>query len=147
MQSKTKSVAQYLKELPDNHQEAIAVIRELILDNLPNGYVESMNWGMISYEIPLEIYPDTYNKQPLGIVALASQKNHMAIYMMGCYMAPNQQEKLLKAYKEMGVKPNMGKSCIRFTNLEKIPLDTIVELIRDFPVDEYIKQYESVKQK
>jgi uncharacterized protein YdhG (YjbR/CyaY superfamily) len=147
VQSKTKSVAQYLKELPDNHQEAIAVIRELILDNLPNGYVESMNWGMISYEIPLEIYPDTYNKQPLGIVALASQKNHMAIYMMGCYMAPNQQEKLLKAYKEMGVKPNMGKSCIRFTNLEKIPLDTIVELIRDFPVDEYIKQYESVKQK
>ena len=145
MQSKAKSVAQYLKELPDNHQEAIAVIRELILDNLPNGYVESMNWGMISYEIPLEIYPDTYNKQPLGIVALASQKNHMAIYMMGCYMVPNQQEKLLKAYKEMGVKPNMGKSCIRFTKLEKIPLDTIVELIRDFPVDEYIKQYESVK--
>jgi len=145
VQSKAKSVAQYLKELPDNHQEAIAVIRELILDNLPNGYVESMNWGMISYEIPLEIYPDTYNKQPLGIVALASQKNHMAIYMMGCYMVPNQQEKLLKAYKEMGVKPNMGKSCIRFTKLEKIPLDTIVELIRDFPVDEYIKQYESVK--
>ncbi len=145
MQSKAKSVAQYLKELPDDHQEAITEIRNLILDNLPNGYVESMNWGMISYEIPLEIYPDTYNKQPLGVVAIASQKNHMAIYMMGCYMVPNQQEKLLKAYKEMGVKPNMGKSCIRFTKLEKIPLDTIVELIRDFPVDEYIKQYESVK--
>ena len=145
MQSKAKSVAQYLKELPDDHQEAITEIRNLILDNLPNGYVESMSWGMISYEIPLEIYPDTYNKQPLGVVAIASQKNHMAIYMMGCYMVPNQQEKLLKAYKEMGVKPNMGKSCIRFTKLEKIPLDTIVELIRDFPVDEYIKQYESVK--
>ena len=145
MQSKAKSVAQYLKELPDDHQEAITEIRNLILDNLPNGYVESMNWGMISYEIPLEIYPDTYNKQPLGVVAIASQKNHMAIYMMGCYMVPNQQEKLLKTYKEMGVKPNMGKSCIRFTKLEKIPLDTIVELIRDFPVDEYIKQYESVK--
>tara|TARA_B100000809_G_scaffold153710_1_gene151079 strand:- start:1945 stop:2385 length:441 start_codon:yes stop_codon:yes gene_type:complete len=145
VQSKAKSVAQYLKELPDDHQEAITEIRNLILDNLPNGYVESMNWGMISYEIPLEIYPDTYNKQPLGVVAIASQKNHMAIYMMGCYMVPNQQEKLLKAYKEMGVKPNMGKSCIRFTKLEKIPLDTIVELIRDFPVDEYIKQYESVK--
>ena len=146
MQSKTKSVAQYLKELPDNQQEAITVIRELILDNLPNGYVESMNWGMISYEIPLEIYPDTYNKQPLGIVALASQNKPYGDLYDGL-MVPNQQEKLLKAYKEMGVKPNMGKFCIQFTNLEKIPLDTIVELIRDFPVDEYIKQYESVKQK
>ena len=147
MQSKATTIEDYLNELPEDRREAISTIRDKILENLPGGYVESMNWGMISYEIPLETYPDTYNKQPLGIVALASQKNHMAIYMMGCYMVPNQQETLLNAYKEMGVKPNMGKSCIRFTKLEKIPLDTIVGLIRDFPVDEYIKHYEVVKKK
>ncbi len=147
VQSKATTIEDYLNELPEDRREAISTIRDKILENLPGGYVESMNWGMISYEIPLETYPDTYNKQPLGIAALASQKNHMAIYMMGCYMVPEQQEKLLKAYKEMGVKPNMGKSCIRFTKLEKIPLDTIVGLIRDFPVDEYIKHYESVKKK
>ena len=65
---------------------------------------------------------------------------------MGCYMVPEQTEKLIKAYKDMGVKPNMGKSCIRFTKLEKIPLDTIVELIRDFPVKEYIKHYKNIKE-
>ena len=147
VQSKATTIEDYLNELPEDRCEAISTIRDKILENLPGGYVESMNWGMISYEIPLETYPDTYNKQPLGIAALASQKNHMAIYMMGCYMVPEQQEKLLKAYKEMGVKPNMGKSCIRFTKLEEIPLDTIVGLIHDFPVDEYIKHYESVKKK
>ena len=147
MQSKASTVKQYLKELPDNRRETISTIRDRILKILPTGYVETMNWGMISYEIPLKTYPDTYNKQPLPIASLASQKNHMAIYMLGCYMVPNQQEKLLNAYKEMGVKHNMGKSCIRFTKLEKIPLDTIIEIIRDFPVDEYIKHYEAVKKK
>ncbi len=146
-QSKATTIEDYLNELPEDRREGISTIRDKILENLPRGYVESMNWGMISYEIPLETYPDTYNKQPLGIAALASQKNHMAIYMLGCYMVPEQQEKLLKSYKEMGVKPNMGKSCIRFAKLEKIPLDTIVSLIHDFPVDEYIKHYESVKKK
>ena len=147
VQSKATSVEKYLNELPENRREIISTIRDKILENLPDGYVESMNWGMITYEIPLETYPDTYNKQPLGIAAIASQKNHMAIYLMGCYMVPNQHEILINAYKKMDVKPNMGKSCIRFTKLEKIPLDTIIGLIRDFPVDEYIKHYEAVKKK
>ena len=102
---------------------------------------------MISYEIPLETYPDTYNKQPLGIAAIASQKNHIAIYLMGCYMVPEQQRTLLMAFKKMDVKPNMGKSCIRFKELDKIPLDTIIGLIQNFPVEEYIKRYELVKKR
>jgi len=146
MQSKATSVEDYLNELPEERREIISTIRNKILENLPNGYEESMNWGMISYEIPLKRYPDTYNGQPLGIASIASQKNHISLYMMGCYMVPEQTEKLIKAYKDMGVKPNMGKSCIRFTKLEKIPLDTIVELIRDFPVKEYIKHYKNIKE-
>jgi len=145
VQSKAQTVEGYLNELNDDRREIISTIRNKILDILPDGYVESMNWGMISYEIPLETYPDTYNSQPLGIASIASQKNHISIYMMGCYMVPKQTEKLMKAYKKMGVKPNMGKSCIRFTKLERIPLDTIMELIQHFPVSDYIKQYESIK--
>lgn len=98
--------------------EIISTIREKILNNLPKGYVESMNWGMISYEIPLETYSDTYNGQPLEIASITSQKNHVAIYMMDCYMVSEQTKKLLRAYKKMGIKPNMGKSCVRFTKLE-----------------------------
>lgn len=147
VQSKATNVEDYLNELPEDRRVIISNIRGKILENLPNGYEETMNWGMISYEIPLERYPDTYNGQPLGIASIASQKNHLAIYLMGCYMVPEQTKKLLKAFDQMGIKPNMGKSCIRFTKLEKIPLDTIIELIRDFPVEDYIQHYEEIKKK
>ena len=147
VQSKATTIEDYLNELPEDRREAISTIRDKILENLPGGYVESMNWGMISYEIPLETYPDTYNKQPLGIAAIASQKNYISIYLMGCYMVPEQQKTLLMAFKKMGVKPNMGKSCIRFKELDKIPLDTIIGLIQNFPVEEYIKRYELVKKR
>jgi len=90
VQSKAQTVEGYLNELTDERREIISTIRNRILDILPDGYVESMNWGMISYEIPLETYPDTYNGQPLGIASIASQKNHLVIYMMGCYIFPEQ---------------------------------------------------------
>jgi hypothetical protein len=147
MQSEATSIQKYLKELPENRQLAIATIRDLVLKNLPDGYVETMNWGMISYEIPLETYPDTYNGKPLFYVAIASQKNNMAIYMHSVYVSEKQTNILLEAFKKMNVKPNMGKSCIRFTKLEKIPLDTIGKLVAMTSVNDYIKQYEKVKKK
>ena len=147
VQSKATSVQKYLNELPDNRREAITTIRNVVLRNLPKGYVESMNWGMISYEIPLETYPDTYNGKPLFYVAIASQKNHMAIYMHSVYVSEKQTQILLNAFKKMGIKPNMGKSCIRFTKLEKIPLETIGQLVAMTSVEDYIEHYEKVKKK
>jgi hypothetical protein len=147
VQIKTKTVEDYLNELPDDRQAAIAALREIILDNIPGGYVETINWGAISYEIPLETYPDTYNGKPLSYVALASQKQHMAVYMHGVYADPKQLKILTDAFKDMRVKLNMGKSCIRFTKLEKIPLDTIGNLIAMTSVEDYIKHYEKVKKK
>tara|TARA_B100000315_G_scaffold259111_1_gene313687 strand:+ start:2260 stop:2532 length:273 start_codon:yes stop_codon:yes gene_type:complete len=88
VQSKAHTVEEYMSELPEDRRQIISEVRKLILENIPEGYVETMNWGMISYEIPLEHYPETYNKQPLGLAALASQKNHMALYMMCVYMNP-----------------------------------------------------------
>ncbi|MBL6964006.1 MAG: DUF1801 domain-containing protein [Bacteroidetes bacterium] len=147
VQSKAKTVHDYLDELPENRRSPISTIRKLVLNKLPSGYVETMNWGMISYEIPLETYPDTYNGKPLSYVAIASQKNHMAIYMHSVYASEKQKNLLLKAFKKINVKPNMGKSCIRFTKLEKIPLETIGNLVAMTSVDDYIKHYEKVKKK
>ncbi|HLF04101.1 MAG TPA: DUF1801 domain-containing protein, partial [Dehalococcoidia bacterium] len=65
----------YLDALPQERRAVIAAVRRVILENLPPGYQESMNWGMICYEVPLERFPKTYNKQPLMYAALASQKN------------------------------------------------------------------------
>ena len=69
-----------------------------------DGYEEMMAFGMIGWGIPLSVYPDTYNKQPLGVVALASQKNHMALYLMGVYTVPGLEDWLRRQYDDRGLK-------------------------------------------
>lgn len=83
IQSEATTVSEYLNELDPDRRRIISEVRKTILEHLPDGYVESMNWGRISYEIPLAVYPDTYNGQPLMIAALAAHKNHYALYLMG----------------------------------------------------------------
>ena len=80
--SKAKTVEDYLDELPPDRRAVVSAVRDLVNANLPEGYVETMNWGMIAWEVPLSRYPVTYNKQPLGYVALAAQKNAYSLYLM-----------------------------------------------------------------
>ena len=144
--SKAATVEEYLAELPDDRREAIATVRRLILEHLPEGYVEGMNWGMIVYEIPLERYPDTYNKQPLGVVALASQKNYMSLYLWG----PDTWAKhgdFRRRWAETGKKLDMGKSCVRFRKLDDLPLDVIGRTIAATPPEELIRQYEASRRR
>jgi len=86
MHSDAATVEEYLSEFSDERRETVKEVRKVILENLPEGYEEVMNWGMICYQAPLEIYPDTYNGKALMYAALASQKNHMAVYLTGIYM-------------------------------------------------------------
>ena len=85
MQSKAKTVEDYLAQLDDSRRDAISTVRKVVLENLPNGYEEMMLFGMITYAVPLSVVPDTYNKQPLMYAALASQKRHMALYLTNVY--------------------------------------------------------------
>jgi len=123
------TVDAYLAELPDERRAVMSAIRELILKNLPKGYRESMNWGMISYEIPLEVFPDTYNGQPFGYVALAAQKNYYALHLMGVCVDSKQREVLEKGFAKLGKKMDMGKGCLRFKKVEDLPLDTVAKVI------------------
>ena len=141
MQSKANSVEQYLNELPEDRKESLSIVREAIVKNLPTGYVEVMNWGMITYEVPLETFPDTYNGKPLMYVALASQKNHMSVYLMGCYMSPEIRNKFENAYKQSGKKFDAGKSCIRFKKEEDLPLELIGKTIGSMSVEQFIENY------
>jgi uncharacterized protein YdhG (YjbR/CyaY superfamily) len=100
MQSKSTTIEDYLSNLPDDRAEQITRVRQTILENLPEGYEETMNWGMISYQVPLSVYPDTYNKQPLLYAALASQKNHMAVYLSGIYTFEDRYTAFEAAYRE-----------------------------------------------
>nr|AIF19784.1 hypothetical protein [uncultured marine group II/III euryarchaeote KM3_87_G01] len=136
------TVEEYLAKLPENRKDSFLEVRQMIIDNLPDGYVESINWGMLSYEVPLQVYPDTYNGEPLMFCALAAQKRNLSLHMMSVYQDQEQRKLLLDAFEELGVKPNMGKSCLRFTNVAKIPMQTIGQLISDCSMDEFIESYE-----
>jgi len=144
MRSEAKTVEEYLAELPEERREAISKVREVILQNLPDGYEEAMNWGMIAYEVPLSTYPDTYNGQPLAYAALASQKNHMAVYLTGIYMDEEARAKFEADYRATGKRFDVGKSCVRFRKLDDLPLPVIAEAIRYLPADEYVARVRAV---
>lgn len=145
--SRATSVEEYLDELPPDRRAVVAAVRDVILKNLPAGFVEAMNWGMISYQVPLERYPDTYNGQPLMLAALAAQKNHYAVYLTSPYTRPGGEEELRRAWEKAGYGLDMGKSCVRFKRLDDLPLEVVAEAIRRTPVDELIEQYESSRRK
>ncbi len=139
--SKANTVDEYIAELPPERRGVIAELRTFILNHLPAGYQEVMNWGMISYEVPLDVFPDTYNKQPLSFVALAAQKHYNSLYLNSVYASPVELDTLLKAFADADLKPNMGKSCIRFKQVSDLPLDAIGELIAASPVETFIASY------
>jgi uncharacterized protein YdhG (YjbR/CyaY superfamily) len=145
VRSEASSVEQYLAELPDDRRDAIEAVRDVIVENLPDGYVEEMNWGMISYSVPLETYPDTYNGQPLMYAAVASQKNHMAVYLSGVYADEGRRETFLEKYRETGKRLDMGKSCVRFRTIDDLPVDLIGDTIAGIDVDTFIEVYEAAR--
>jgi hypothetical protein len=147
VRSKASTVEGYLAGLPSDRRQAIGTVRKLILENLPKGYVESVNWGMLSYEVPLSVYPDTYNGQPLGYAALASQKNHMAIYLCNVYAIPALRTQVEAGFKAAGKKLDMGKSCIRFRALEDLPLDVIAKAVAATPMKAFVAFVKSVARK
>ena len=144
MRSEATTAEQYLAELPDDRRKAIEAVRAVILENLPDGYEEAMNWGMITYQIPLDTYPDTYNRQPLMFAALASQKNHMAVYLTGIYVSDEARDEFEKAYRATGKRFDVGKSCVRFRKLDDLPLDLIGQTIAAVPVERLISRVEEV---
>lgn len=142
------SVADYLATLPEDRRRALQAVRKAIKVALPAGYHETIQYGMISYVVPLKLYPQGYLGKPdvpLPFVSLASQKNHMAVYLMCVYGAT--EAEFRKAYLATGKKLDMGKSCVRFKKLEDLALGVIADAIRAMPVSEYIEKYESARRK
>lgn len=142
MQSNETTVIGYLKSLPPERSATVSEIRELVNKNIKSGFEENMRWGMISWEIPLEKYPNTYNKQPLNYCGLAAQKNNYSLYLMSCYVSISEGNEFEEAYKQSGKRLDMGKSCIRFKRIEDLPLPLIVKYIKRYSVKDFIQVYE-----
>ncbi len=150
MHSEAKTIGEYLEDLPEDRKIPMKKLMELLRGNLPPGYDEKMMYGMINFIVPLETYPPGYHvskgKDPLSFIGLASQKNYIALYHSGIYGKPELEEWFRKEYKERATtKLDMGKSCIRFKNMDQIPYELIEELAKKITVEEYIKMYEQAR--
>lgn len=143
--SNAKTVDAYLAELNPDRKAVMTQVRSAILERLPDGYQEAMQYGMISYVIPLETYPKTYNKQPLQYAALASQKNYMSLYLMNVYGDEDTERWFVEEYEKSGKKLDMGKSCVRFKTLDDLPMELIGDVIARTPVSVFLERYEAVK--
>lgn len=139
------TVGACLAKLPTGRRDAIARVREVVNANLPAGFEEGVQDGMISWYVPLSRFPDTYNGQPLAIASLASQKSYMALYLMSVYGDPGLATWFRAAFAKAGKKLDMGRSCVRFRSIDALPLEVIGETIRRVPVDAFLAQYEDAR--
>jgi len=147
MKIEADSPDQYIGQLADDRKDAMTKLRQTILDNLPEGFEETMNYGMIGYVVPKSIYPAGYHcdpKLPLPFINIASQKNFVAVYHLGLYADKPLMDWFTSEYpKHTKAKLDMGKSCIRFKKAEQIPFDLIGQLAGKLTVEKWIEMYES----
>jgi len=148
MQSKATTTEQYLAELTEERKPIITKLRQIILDNLPEGFKEEMSYGMLRYVVPHSLYPSGYHcdpKLPLPFISLASQKAHIGFYHMGIYANEELLNWFTAEYEktDIKVKLNMGKSCIRFKKEAHIPFELLGELVSKVTVHDWIETYES----
>lgn len=125
MQSRATTVEQYLAEQTLERRLGLRELLEAIHHGIQPGFIETMRWGMISFEVPLGLSGPTYNKEPLNYIGLASQKNHYSVYLMGVYLDPDLAVEFRDRWLRAGLSLDMGKGCIRFRDLSKADLTTI----------------------
>lgn len=147
MQSTAKTVDEYIASLPEDRKEPMAKLRKTVAENIPQGFVEGMSYGMMAFDVPHSIYPSGYHcnpKMPLPFIAIASQKNFIAFYHMVIYCDKELLDWFVSEYpKHCKSKLDMGKSCIRFKKMNDIPFELLGELTTKITVQEWIETYES----
>ena len=136
---------EYLAGLPADRREIVATVRDVVRANLPTGFVEGMSHGMIAWYVPLERFADTYNGEPLGLAALASQKGHVALYLNDVYSDRSAEAWFRDRWMATGKKLDMGKSCVRFRRLDDVPLEVVGEVIRRTDMNAYIDRYREAR--
>jgi hypothetical protein len=135
---------QYLASLPEDRRALLAEVRELVVRHLPPGYAETATPGMLTWSVPLERYPNTYNRQPLACVSLASQKNYCTLHLNSVYQNRAREERLRAAYAAAERRLDLGKACIRFRRLDELDADAIAEAIALTP-DQFIAEHEAAR--
>ncbi len=156
MAAKPSSVDEYLASLPEDRRQVVETVRKLILANLDSDFEEGLQYGMIGYYVPHRVFPAGYHcdpKQPLPYAALASQKNHLSLHLMGLYISPEADAEgenpetrwFREAWAATGKKLDLGKACLRFKKVDDLALDVLAEAFRRLPAQRYIERYQAVR--
>jgi hypothetical protein len=151
MKYEAKTPGSYIAQLPEERRQVFSALRDVILKNIPEGFEETMTYGMISYVVPHAIYPAGYHvdpRIPLPFISLGSQKHFIALYHMGIYTNEDLEKWFVAEYpKHSKTKLDMGKSCIRLKKTDAIPYELIAELVRKMSVNDWINAYEQSRQR
>ena len=145
--SGAKTPAEYLASLPAERRAVIAAVRDVVNQYIPTGYQEAMNWGAITWEVPLSRFPKTPNGQPLCYVSLAAHKNFCTLYLMGAYANSRQFAELKQAFAQAGKRFDMGKSCLHFKEPEDLELNAIGKVIASYTPDQWIAVMEKSRKR
>jgi hypothetical protein len=141
------TVNQWLASVPAERKDAINAVRDAVNRHLPQGYEETVDWGMLAWVVPLATLPNTYNGHPLMLAALGAHTKVMTIYLMTVYRDPKLRKEFETAYKKAGKKLDMGGCCVHFKKLDDLPLDVVGNTIARVGVDQYVERYESSRTK
>ena len=141
------TVNQWLESVPAERRDAINAVRDAVNKHLPQGYEETVDWGMLAWVVPLATLPNTHNGHPLMLAALGAHKKLMTIYLMSVYGDPKIRREFESAYKRTGKKLNMGGSCVHFKKLDDLPLDVVGNTISRVELDQYVERYEHSRAK
>jgi hypothetical protein len=131
---------EYVASLPEDRRATIAEVRRVVDEHLPPGYEQGMAYGMIAWFVPLDRYPDTYNREPLVVIGLASQSGYMSLYLNSVYGDPETEAWFRERWAATGKRLDMGKSCVRFRRLDDLPLDLIGEVVARADLEAYVER-------
>ena len=145
MHSDAATVDDYLADLDPQRRETVRAVYDVVRKAMPAGYQEGVAWGMITWSVPLERYPETYNGKPLAYLSLAAQKRHYSLYLMGLYSDGEQEQDFRERWQATGRPLDMGKSCLRFKRVEDLDLDLVAEVVASTPVEDFLSTYERVR--
>jgi len=145
MKSDARTPKEYLDALPPERRKVVAAVRKLVRARIRKGFKEGVSYGMITWSVPRERCPDTYNGQPLGYVCLAAQKNYYALHLVGVYMSKDSLGVLRKGYAAAGKKLDMGKGCVRFRKLEDLVPEAVGDAVASMSVDDVVGMYQAVQ--
>lgn len=139
MPRNSTTVADFLAQLPPERRREVERVRRVLRRHMPSGYEEVISKKMLVYQVPLKHYSETYNKQPLWYVALASEKSYLSLHLVSVYADASLAKQLKDAFKAEGKKLDMGKACIHFKSADELALDSIGEIVASTPLERWVE--------